>query len=118
VFSRDRLVGFVTNRAHHADVGGMSPGSMPVASELYQEGMIIPPLRLYDAGRLNEDLFALLLRNMRVPEQRRGDFDAQIAAQRTGEQRLIALAERYGAELLQRAMDALMRYAERVTRSA
>jgi N-methylhydantoinase B len=118
VFAGETLVGFVTNRAHHADVGGMTPGSMPVARELYQEGVIIPPLRLYAAGRRNEDLFALLLRNMRVPEQRRGDFDAQIAAQRTGEMRLAALAERHGAAALRRQMDALMRYAERLTRAA
>lgn len=118
VFCDDELVGFVTNRAHHADVGGMSPGSMPVATELYQEGVIIPPVRLYDAGRLNEDLFALLLRNMRVPEQRRGDFDAQIAAQRTGEARLAALARRYGTAELKRQMAALLAYAERLTRAA
>jgi N-methylhydantoinase B len=118
VFSGETLIGFVTNRAHHADVGGMSPGSMPVASELYQEGVIIPPLRLYDAGQMNEDVFALLLRNMRVPDQRRGDFDAQIAAQRTGEARLVALAERHGITELRRQTDALMAYAERVTRAA
>jgi N-methylhydantoinase B len=118
VFAGGTHVGFVTNRAHHADVGGMSPGSMPVATELYQEGVIIPPIRLFDAGRLNEDAFILLLRNMRVPEQRRGDFDAQIAAQRTGEMRLAALAERYGVAELRREMTALMHYAERVTRAA
>jgi N-methylhydantoinase B len=113
-----RLIGFVTNRAHHADVGGMSPGSMPVARELYQEGVIIPPLRLYDAGVRNDALFELLLRNMRVPEQRRGDFDAQIAAQRTGELRLIELARRYDPDVLERNMTALMDYAERITRAA
>ncbi|MGE0543788.1 MAG: hydantoinase B/oxoprolinase family protein [Dehalococcoidia bacterium] len=113
-----QLIGFVTNRAHHADVGGMSPGSMPVARELYQEGVIIPPLRLYAGGVRNEELFELMLRNMRVPEQRRGDFDAQIAAQRTGERRLIDLAERYGPDALQHNMTALMDYAERITRSA
>ena len=118
VFLGDTHVGFVTNRAHHADVGGMSPGSMPVATELYQEGVIIPPLRLFDAGRLNEEVFALLLRNMRVPEQRRGDFDAQIAAQRTGETRLAVLAERYGSAELRYQMNALMHYAERITRAA
>ncbi len=118
VFTGATLVGFVTNRAHHADVGGMSPGSMPVATELYQEGVIIPPLRLYEAGRLNEGLFALLLRNMRVPDQRSGDFDAQIAAQRTGESRLTALAERYGIAELRRQTEALMNYAERITRAA
>jgi len=118
IFLGERLIGFVTNRAHHADVGGMSPGSMPVARELYQEGVIIPPLRLYDAGVRNDALFELLLHNMRVPEQRRGDFDAQIAAQRTGERRLIELATRHGPEILDAQMTALMDYAERITRAA
>lgn len=118
VFAGGQLAGFVTNRAHHADVGGMSPGSMPVATELYQEGVIIPPLRLYGAGVLNEDLFALVLRNMRVPEQRRGDFDAQIAAQRTGERRLAELAGHYGLAELNHQFDALINYAERITRAA
>jgi N-methylhydantoinase B len=118
VFHDGRLIGFVTNRAHHADVGGMSPGSMPVARELYQEGVIIPPLRLYDGGERNDALFELMLRNMRVPEQRRGDFDAQIAAQRTGERRLQDLAARHGPDVLRGNMTALMDYAERITRSA
>lgn len=123
VFYQGELIGFVTNRAHHADVGGMSPGSMPVARELYQEGVIIPPLRLYDAGVRNDALFELMLRNMRVPEQRRGDFDAQIAAQRTGERRLADLAARHGPKgdstaALQAQMTALMDYAERITRAA
>jgi N-methylhydantoinase B len=96
----------------------MSPGSMPVARELYQEGVIIPPLRLYDAGKRNDEVFELILRNMRVPDQRRGDFDAQIAAQRTGERRLIDLAERFGPDDLQSNMTALMDYAERITRAA
>jgi N-methylhydantoinase B len=118
VFHVGELIGFVTNRAHHADVGGMSPGSMPVARELYQEGVIIPPLRLYEGGVRNDALFELLLRNMRVPEQRRGDFDAQIAAQRTGERRLLELAERHGHAALHGQMTALMDYAERLTRAA
>ena len=118
VFLDERLIGFVTNRAHHADVGGMSPGSMPVATELYQEGVIIPPVRLFAGGQMNEDLFELMLRNMRVPEQRRGDFDAQISAQRTGELRLQALAERHGPSALADQMTALMEYAERLTRAA
>lgn len=118
VFLGERLIGFVTNRAHHADVGGMSPGSMPVARELYQEGIIIPPLRLYAGGVRNDALFELLLRNMRVPEQRRGDFDAQIAAQRTGERRLLELAERHGPDLLAAQTEELIAYAERLTRAA
>lgn len=118
IFAGRRILGWVASRAHHADVGGMSPGSMPVASELYQEGMIIPPVKLYDRGRLNEGVYDLLLRNMRGPEQRRGDFDAQIAANRTGEIRFRELIERYGATELRRQMVALMDYAERMMQAA
>jgi N-methylhydantoinase B len=90
------LIGFVASRAHQADVGGMSPGSMPLAQELIQEGLIIPPIKLYDRGNLNEGVLALLLRNMRAPDERRGDLDAQLAAQRTGEDRLRETISRYG----------------------
>ncbi|MGI8551203.1 MAG: hydantoinase B/oxoprolinase family protein [Dehalococcoidia bacterium] len=118
IFAGRTILGWVASRAHHADVGGMSPGSMPVATELYQEGMIIPPIKLYERGRLNSGVYDLMLRNMRGPEQRRGDFDAQIAANRTGEQRFRELIERYGAPALRRQMAALMDYAERMMRTA
>jgi N-methylhydantoinase B len=118
IFAGRQILGWVASRAHHADIGGMSPGSMPVATELYQEGIIIPPVRLYEAGRLNSGVYDLLLRNVRGPEQRRGDFDAQIAANRTGELRFRALIERYGAPELRRQLVALMDYAERMMRTA
>ena len=119
VFAGRRLLGWVASRAHHADVGGMTPGSMPaVAAELYQEGVIIPPVKLYARGRLNSGVYDLLLRNMRNPEQRRGDFDAQVAANRTGERRFQELIERYGGAELRRQMTALMDYAERMMRAA
>lgn len=118
VFFDGEVIGFVSNRAHHADIGGMTAGSMPVSTELYQEGLIIPPLKLYEAGRRNDALFALILRNVRTPEERRGDFEAQLAAIRTGEERLIALARRYGREELARQMEALKDYTERLTRAA
>ena len=118
VFAAGELIGFVANRAHHADIGGMSAGSMPVATELYQEGVIIPPLKLREAGRLNEALFALILRNVRTPAERRGDFDAQLGALQTGAARLEALAARYGNAELARWMGELTAYAERLTRAA
>src|SRR6478672_3032747 len=118
VFVGRRHVGFVASRAHHADIGGMAPGSMPVARELWQEGVIIPPLRLVEAGRLNESLYSLILRNVRSPEQSRGDFDAQLAANRTGERRLLELVGRHGAATIARRMDSLLDYAERMTRAA
>jgi N-methylhydantoinase B len=118
IFSGRKILGWVASRAHHADIGGMSPGSMPVATELYQEGVIIPPVRLYEGGRLNTGVYDLLLRNVRGPEQRRGDFDAQIAANRTGELRFRSLIERYGARELRAQMAALMDYAERMMMAA
>jgi N-methylhydantoinase B len=118
VFAGRTLVGFVACRAHHADIGGMAPGSMPVARELWQEGVIIPPLKLVEAGRLNESLYRLILRNVRSPEQSRGDFDAQLAANAIGERRLLELVERYGVAALHHRMAGLMAYAERMTRAA
>ncbi len=115
---RRRLLGFVASRAHQSDIGGISPGSMPVASELVQEGLIIPPVRLYTRGRLNEDVLALILRNVRTPEERRGDFEAQVAAQRTGERRLMELAEHYGEAAIRRRMRELLDYAERLMRAS
>jgi N-methylhydantoinase B len=113
-----KLVGFVASRAHHADVGGISPGSMPLAEELIQEGVVIPPIKLYELGRLNQAVLDLLLRNMRAPGERRGDLDAQIAAQRRGEERLREIVSRYGMRQARRLTGALMDYAERMTRAA
>ncbi len=112
------LIGFVASRAHHADVGGISPGSMPLAEELIQEGVVIPPIKLYEGGWLNQAVLDLLLRNMRAPDERRGDLDAQIAAQRTGEQRLREIVYRYGLRGASGLMRELTDYAERMTRAA
>lgn len=110
------LLGYVASRAHHADVGGMAPGSMPLATELYQEGLIIPPILLQAGGQLNEGVLDLIARNSRTPAERRGDLAAQIAAQRIGERRLRELADRYGAALLIAYMAHLCAYGERLTR--
>ncbi|MBH77316.1 MAG: 5-oxoprolinase [Dehalococcoidia bacterium] len=118
VFTDDQLIAFVANRAHHSDIGGMSAGSMPIATELYQEGLIIPPLKIREAGQLNEPLLALILRNVRTPTERRGDFDAQFGALKTGATRLKALAYRHGVRELARWMEALTDYTERLTRAA
>jgi len=118
VFVGRRLAGFVASRAHHADVGGMAPGSMPLAQELWQEGVIIPPLKLCEGGRLNRGVLSLLLRNVRTPEERQGDLDAQMAAQRIGEARLQEICQRYGLRRAWLLMAALQDYAERMTRAA
>ena len=111
-------IGFVASRAHQADIGGMAPGSMPVASELIQEGLVIPPVRLYRGGNLVEETLAFVLRNVRTPDERRGDFDAQVAAQRVGAERLRALALRLGLPEFRRSAAALLDYGERLARAA
>jgi N-methylhydantoinase B len=112
-----RLVGFVANRAHHADVGGISPGSMPVASEIYQEGLIIPPVKIIDSGELNQGVFDMILANVRTPLEREGDLRAQLAANRRGAQRLNELVRANGFETIAAAMEQLLAYTERLTRS-
>src|SRR6185436_20824219 len=87
---------FVASRAHHADVGGMSPGSLPLSTELYQEGIIIPPIKLIDGGQRNEGVLALITGNSRAPAERIGDLEAQLAAHRVGERRLLSLVETHG----------------------
>ncbi len=108
------LLGFAANRAHHADVGGMSPGSMPLASEIYQEGIILPPIKLWEAGQLNRPLLTLILRNVRTPDERRGDLAAQVAANRTAIRRLQELVVRWGIVQLEEHFAALIDYAQRI----
>jgi N-methylhydantoinase B len=110
------LIGFVASRAHHADVGGMTPGSMPVAREIFQEGLIIPPVKLVRGGETDLDILDLILANVRTPQERRGDLQAQIAANRRGADRFVELVSRYGAGEVDEAMDQLMAYTERMTR--
>jgi N-methylhydantoinase B len=107
----DEIVGYTVTRAHHADVGGGTPGSMPAgATEIYQEGIRIPGTRLVDEGDLNEAVFDLLLANVRNPDERRADVQAQIAANDRGEARLGELADSFGAERLGDAFDAVCDY--------
>jgi N-methylhydantoinase B len=109
---------FVASRAHHADVGGMSPGSMPLADEIYQEGLIIPPVKLVEGGRTNQAVLDIILRNVRTPGERRGDLAAQMAAHHMGEQRLREIVTRYGLEETLHYARSLLAYAERLTRAA
>jgi N-methylhydantoinase B/oxoprolinase/acetone carboxylase alpha subunit len=106
----------VANRAHHSDVGGMTPGSMPLATELFQEGLIIPPLKLYGRGRLNRDVFDLLLANVRTPDERRGDLLAQVAANEVGRSRLEEAVGRFGAGRVRLYAGLVQDYAERFLR--
>jgi len=115
VYSEDgHALGYVASRAHHSDVGGMSPGSMPLANEIYQEGLRIPPVLLYKGGERNEDLWKLMLANVRTPIERAGDLDAQLAALHTGSTRLKEIAQRRGVDGTLQAMTALVAYADRL----
>ena len=113
----DAPIGYVASRAHQADIGGMAPGSIPVARELIQEGLVIPPIRLYRGGALVEEAMDLILRNVRTPDERRGDFNAQIAAQRLGERRVADLHADYGDDAYLETTAALLDYGERLTRA-
>lgn len=107
-------IAYVATRAHHADVGGMEPGSMPGSSiSIYQEGLIIPPVKLYRQGELQGDVQRMILANVRTPAERRGDLNAQLAALRIGARRIEEVAERFGPDLLRRGMAALLDYSER-----
>ncbi len=113
------VVGYAVSRAHHSDVGGMSPGSMPSDSrELLQEGLVVPPIRLVRGAEVVEDVLALVLANVRTPEVRRGDLWAQLAANRLAETRIGELAERHGRETLLAAFTDVVAYAERRAREA
>jgi N-methylhydantoinase B len=113
------LAGYAASRAHHADVGGRIPGSMPADSHsLEEEGVVIEPQRLVKGGELDRDVLEAITSRMRDPRQRVADLRAQLAANRTGAGRVVELAERHGLDLLREAMDATLDYAERRTRAA
>ncbi|MCB8966633.1 MAG: hydantoinase B/oxoprolinase family protein [Ardenticatenaceae bacterium] len=109
---------FVASRAHHADVGGMAPGSMPLSTEIYQEGIIIPPIKLVEEGKRNNAVWQLILRNVRTPAEREGDLAAQLAAHATGSKRLAGIIDRYGLEETLLYANALIDYANKLTRAA
>ncbi len=109
-----RLLGYVASRAHHSDVGGSTPGSMPLAREIFEEGIRIPPVKLYRAGVLNDDLWKTVLANVRTPLERAGDLDAQLGALHAGSTRLLEIVERRGVDATLAAMDALIAYADRL----
>lgn len=106
--------GYVANRAHHSDIGGSAPGSMPLATEIYQEGFRIPPVRLCVGGQVAPDILQLFLANTRVTEERRGDLHAQLAALRIGARRVQELIDANGRSLVIASMKALRRYSARL----
>lgn len=119
VFYRGRVIAMSATMTHHGDVGGYSPGSLPTNStEIYQEGLRIPPLKFRDAGAYNDTMVALLRQNSRLPDTLMGDLNAQLAACNVGARRLQELADVYGADLLMAIFDELLDRSEIMTREA
>src|ERR1700730_12895242 len=112
-----RPFAYSADRAHHADIGGMAPGSMALANEIYQEGFRLPPVKLMVGGERARDVFELFLANTRVPEEREGDLRAQIAALRVGADRTRTLVKALGRGAVAAAMEALKDYADRLMRA-
>jgi len=104
---------YLANRAHHSDVGGMSAGSMPLATEIWQEGLILPPVRIVRSGKIEADLLNVLLANCRTPAEREGDLRAQLASLRTGDARLREILRRFGRAEVSGAARRLQEYSRR-----
>lgn len=112
-----RPFAFAANRAHHADIGGMTPGSMALATEIYQEGLRLPPVKIVTRGKIAHDVMQIFLANTRVHEEREGDLRAQLAALSVGSDRFLALTETAGRTTIAAAMDSLKEYAARLMRA-
>jgi len=108
---------YVSNRAHHADVGGRFAGSMGPAEEIFQEGIRVPPVRIVRAGVVDREMLDLILLNVRTPLEREGDLDAQIGACRVGERRILEVAAKFGAERVGALIEELLDYSERLVRA-
>lgn len=115
-FGTDMPSFYVANRAHHADVGGYMPSSMPLSTSIYQEGIIIPPVKLVMRGNLQPDVLSIIRANVRTPEEREGDISAQLAACETGARRLGELKARYGLSEIKAHASGLQDYAEKLMR--
>ena len=117
VFESDRLEGFACTLAHHTDVGGIVPGSNSTnATEIFQEGIRIPALKLYEKGVANETLFEMIATNVRLPRNVLGDIRAEVAATIIGEREYLRLVKNYGADEMRRHTDALIEYSEKLAR--
>jgi len=114
IFHNNTIIGYAANKAHHTDIGGKAPGSLAAdSSELYQEGLIIPPIKFVKRGVVDQEISRLIRSNVRTPEVQMGDLRAQIAANNTGKRRVLELVEQYGVDVVHGAMDAIMDYSER-----
>ena len=113
IFHADKLFGYVANLAHHVDVGGGAPASIGAFREVFQEGIIIPPVKVVEAGKLVDDVFRLVLAQIRSKHETGGDFRAQVAANHTGTRRLTNLIDRLGFQTILSYIDELFAYTER-----
>ncbi len=117
VFWHDELVGYVANIAHHVDVGGGAPASIGAFREIFQEGVIIPPVKIVAGGKVVEDVFALILEQIRSKHETAGDLRAQLAANHTGARRVLGMVERYSLPTVRAYIDELISYGERRTQA-
>src|SRR5699024_4200321 len=116
IFHKGQVIAISAAMTHHQDVGGMTPGSIPTnATEIYQEGIRIPPLKLFEAGELNEPLVSMLRLNVRIPDIFMGDINAQVAACNIGARRMDELADVYGVEMLHAISQELVHRSEQMT---
>ena len=114
IFHQGRIVGYVGNLAHHSDMGGMVPGSMPPkASEIYQEGIRFPPVKIRKAGKLDPEILRIHANNVRTPYESQGDLFAQLASNNVGAKRFIELYDEFGAETVENAIVQLAEYTSR-----
>lgn len=119
VFAEGRIIAWTANIAHNSDVGGMAPGSLTgEAKEIFQEGLRLPAIKIVDGGKPINSVFEIMKVNSRMPETLEGDVWAAIASVRVGERRLAAIAEKYGIDVFERAMESFMDYGEQVSREA
>ncbi len=119
IFSKGRPVAISAAITHHQDVGGMTPGSVPTnATDIFQEGIRIPPLKFFEKGKVNETLVAMLRQNVRIPDLFMGDLNAEVAACSIGARRIRELSAEYGSNFIMKVFDTLLDNSERMTRAA
>jgi len=117
VFYGGELVAYVANKAHHSDIGGIVPGSLPAdATELFHEGLVLPPVRLVKGGQLDGEILSIILSNARAPEMRKGDLRAQIAANLLGAKRIRSAIDAHGLRTFREAVDHILEHSERRVR--
>ncbi|NIP30973.1 MAG: hydantoinase B/oxoprolinase family protein, partial [Candidatus Dadabacteria bacterium] len=117
VFIKNKLEFLLVSRAHHADIGGKTPGSMPLSNTIHDEGLIIPPTKICSNGKINKRIFNKIINSTRNPTEREGDFHAQIASLNIGKKRILELVKKYSIKTVKMASEELVNYSEKLMRS-